>query len=106
MNEASDPAPRLVFNMGKFDDIDEAAGEHNIYFDNILLEATDASNAQKIEAVPTPLEVKVNQIGYRPDSVKTVTVNSKEAESFDVVDAANGETLLRHQLLPYMCPVS
>lgn len=98
MNEASDPAPRLVFNMGKFDDIDEAAGEHNIYFDNILLEATDASNAQKIEAVPTPLEVKVNQIGYRPDSVKTVTVNSKEAESFDVVDAANGETVYSGKL--------
>lgn len=96
MSEDSDPAPRLVFNMGNFegDNIDDTAGvSHNIYFDNILLEVTDASKAQKLESVPIPLEVKVNQVGYKTDSTKSVTVNSENAESFDVVDVSNGDVV-------------
>lgn len=92
MEEESDPAPRFVVNMGAFDG---ASGleAHKIYFDNISLFVTDSSNAQKIVGAPTPIRVKVNQIGYLPDDVKTVIVTAKEDEKFKIVDAETEETV-------------
>lgn len=92
MEEDSDPAPRFVVNMGAFDG---ASGLelHKIYFDNISLFVTDSSNAQQIVGAPTPIQVKVNQIGYLPDDVKTVIVTSKADEKFKIVDAETEETV-------------
>ena len=45
MEETSDPAPRLCFNMGKMDDMTDDPGSHNVYIDNIKLVVKDASNA-------------------------------------------------------------
>lgn len=92
MEENSDPAPRFVVNMGMFDGMSEV-GPHKIYFDNISLFVTDSANAEEIKGAPVPNPVKVNQIGYAPDDVKTVVTTSKEDEKFKVVNAETDETV-------------
>ncbi len=92
MEEESDPAPRLVFNMGKFaEDSDLAA--HKISIDNIKLSVKDGSQAIKIEAVPTPKRVRVNQVGYAPTDKKYVLTASEEEVAFKVVNVETDETV-------------
>ena len=93
MNEDSDPAPRLAINMGAFDENGGDPGPHKIYFDNFSLFVTDSSQAEKIVGAPTPIQVKVNQIGYEPDDYKTVVVTSKDEEKFKIVNAETNETV-------------
>lgn len=93
MEENSDPAPRFVVNMGTQEGQTEVTEAHKIYFDNISLFVTDSSHAEKIVGAPQPIQVKVNQIGYRPDDQKTVVVTAKEDEKFKVVDAETQETM-------------
>ena len=90
MGEDSDPAPRIVFNMGYMDNMTEDPGPHDITFDNIKLVVKDSSSAQKLEGLPDYPNVNVSQIGYRPNDVKTVVVKSGTTEDFKVVDAATG----------------
>ena len=93
MDEDSDPAPRLAINMGAFDENGGDPGAHKIYFDNFSLFVKDSSNADKIEGAPTPIQVKVNQIGYEPEDKKTVIVTSKDDDKFKIVDAETGDTV-------------
>lgn len=92
MEEDSDPAPRFVINMGHYEGEDPLP-EHQVRIDNISLFVVDGSNAEKIEGAPTPIQVKVNQIGYAPDDVKTVITTSKDDEMFKIVKADTGETV-------------
>ncbi len=92
MQDNSDPAPRFVINMGKFEE-DPELSAHTVKVDNISLFVVDGSKAEKIEGAPTPIQVKVNQIGYRPDDVKTVITTSKDDERFKIVKADTGETV-------------
>ncbi len=91
MNEPSDPAPRLVFNLGKMEDMNENPEEHTIYFDNIELGIKDAEKAQKIEAVPVPPRMNTSQIGYKTEDKKTVTIASEKINTFYVINAETGE---------------
>ncbi len=93
MEEDTDPAPRLCFNMGKMEDMDADPGQHNIYFDNIQLVVKDVSNAEIAEEVAEAPLVSVSQIGYLPDDVKTVIVGSDVDETFEVVNIETGETV-------------
>ena len=93
MEEDSDPAPRLCFNMGLAEGMTGSEGVHHIYFDNILLEVVDASNAQQVQALPEALAVNINQVGYEPDDEKVATVTNKEATSFEIVNVESGETV-------------
>ena len=93
MEENSDPAPRFVVNMGALEGTDPVAEAHSIYFDNISLSVTDSSNAQIIEGAPLPIKVKVNQIGYAPDDVKTVITTSKDDNKFKIVDVDTDEVV-------------
>lgn len=93
MEENSDPAPRFVVNMGTQENQEEVTEPHKIYFDNISLFVTDSSNAEKIVGAPTPIQVKVNQIGYKPEDVKTVVATSKDDDKFKIVDAETDETV-------------
>ena len=90
MNEDSDPAPRIVFNMGYMSDMDGDPGEHDITFDNIKLTVKDASGAQQLEGLPDYPKVNVSQIGYLPDDTKTVIVKSRTTDTFKVVDVSGG----------------
>ena len=88
MKEDSDPAPRLVFNMGRIEGMDPDTPAHNIYIDNIKLVVKDASNAQVVNALPDYVKVNINQLGYKPKAKKTVFVErAPEASLFYVCDA-------------------
>ena len=96
MKDPSDPAPRLVFNMGIMKDMDRKnkPGEHHVYIDNICLKVKDPSNAKApaIEALPSYLNVAVNQAGYRLNDEKTVFVKTENnKEDFYVVNAETGK---------------
>ena len=93
MLEDSDPAPRLVFNMGLMEDMDGEPGDHNITFDNVKLTVKDASNAQEVKPLPAPPRMNVSQIGYKPDDTKTVTISSQLINTFYVKNADTGETV-------------
>lgn len=92
MTEDSDPAPRIVFNMGYMDDMTEDPGEHHVYIDNIKLVCKDASNAEKLIAFGEGPEVNTNQIGFAPGDDKTVTT-ADGSDTFEVVDSGSGEAV-------------
>ena len=96
MKDKSDASPRLVFNMGFMDDMDKKnkPSEHHIYIDNICLQVKDPTNAKapEIEALPSYLNVAVNQLGYRINDEKTVFVKTEKGkEDFYVVNAETGK---------------
>ena len=93
MTEESDPAPRLVFNMGLQEDMDSDPGAHAVYFDNILLTVKDSSNAEVLEGLPEYPDVTVNQIGYQTTDIKTVIVKSREETTFSVINADTNESV-------------
>ena len=91
MNETSDPAPRLCFNMGKMDDMTDDPGKHNVYIDNIKLVIKNAENAQTVATIPSYLNVNINQVGYLPEDTKTVFVKTDaDQEDFYVVNNDTG----------------
>ena len=103
MKDPSDPAPRLVFNMGFQKDMDRQnkPGEHHVYIDNICLKVKDPTNAKApaIEALPTYLNVAVNQAGYRINDEKTVFVKTETGkEDFYVVNAETGKIVWQGKL--------
>lgn len=100
MKEESDPAPRIVFNMGKMEDMSSDPGEHKIYIDNIKLVVKDASNAIEVSALPTYVNVAVNQIGYKIDDNKVAVVktDSEGEEEFIICRADTNETVYAGKL--------
>ena len=96
MKDKSDASPRLVFNMGFMDDMEKSnkPSEHHIYIDNICLTVKDPTNAKapEIEALPSYLNVAINQAGYRINDEKTVFVKTEKGkEDFFVVNAETGK---------------
>ncbi len=101
MEEATDPAPRLCINMGNVPEVEggeadpATLGEHQVFFDNFSLKVTDASSAVAAEEDPDATGIRVNQIGYKPNSVKTAVFAGVSIDSgaFKVVKADSGETV-------------
>lgn len=92
MKEQSDPAPRLVFNCGYGGKADKGIGEHQIIFDNMRLELADDSNVVVAKEVD-PTGIRVNQVGFRPDDVKTAVFAdvAMDQDSYSIVDAKSGK---------------
>lgn len=90
--DASDPAPRLVFNCGAFDDT-EGIGEHEIYIDNVSLELVDDSNAVKVEVEEAPSkDININQVGYLPNEKKVAIFRGDTmADEFKVINTETNE---------------
>ena len=85
----SDPAPRLCFNMGKFESNGKLE-EHSIMFDNFDLRCIDDTGYVDGGGVSYP-EINLNQIGYLPDAPKVAVLNGDAiVEKALVVDAASG----------------
>ena len=99
MKDESDPAPRLVFNMGLMEGMTDP-GEHNVFIDNIKLEVKDSSKAQSAQALPEYVSVAVNQLGYTPDDEKVAVVktDSTGEEEFIVCRVDNNETVYAGKL--------
>ena len=88
MNEPSDPAPRMCFNLG---DEGEKQGleEHNVTMDSISLELENAGEVKPAELSGELKNINVNQIGYLPVSDKRAVVRyeGERPSDFDVVSA-------------------
>jgi endoglucanase len=93
MEEASDPAPRLCFNVGSQGDLD-AGTPNKIYLDNFTMTVADASEAMAIESLPEAKNVKVNQLGYNINDVKTVVCKyNRDLDVFEIHDAGTDEVV-------------
>lgn len=88
MEEASDPAPRLCFNMGMPQNGEELS-PHEVHIDNVSLMLLDASGAQTVDTSTDAVDININQIGYRPDEAKVAIFrNAGTDKSFEIIDAA------------------
>ena len=100
MQEATDPSPRLCVNMGRGETMQAEGSDpaalagHKVWFDNFSLTVKDASGAVAAESDPNAMGIRVNQVGYPTNAVKTaVFANlSRDADAFTVVNAETGET--------------
>ena len=101
MSEESDPAPRLVFNMGIWEGMNGDPGEHDIFIDNIKLEVKDVTNAQVLEGLPDYPKVNVSQIGYLPGDSKQVVVKSQNTETFQVIDTSTNKEVYTGSFGPF-----
>lgn len=95
MEEESDPAPRLVYNMGFQDGMTEDPGEHAIYYDNLKLEMIDDSGAAAAETEEESIALAVNQIGYRPSDQKTVVAAGVFADDEFWLEDKDGQEVFR-----------
>ena len=93
MEEESDPAPRLCFNMGKFDGLDNTA--HSVMFDNIDLRCIDDSGYVPGAGFgPAAAAINLNQIGYLPTGYKIAVFHGDAiADKAAVVDVATGSVV-------------
>ena len=104
MEEPSDPAPRLCVNMGFVDTMAEEAllpddiAPHQVYFDNFSLVVENSTGAIADADSTDAAGIRVNQVGYLPEAVKTAVFADLESGSFSVVDAISGETVLEGSL--------
>lgn len=106
MEEGSDPAPRLCFNMGCMDSMAEAGvdpasvEEHSVVLDNLELVVADASAAVAEEAAVEAPHVKINQLGYQTAAKKIAVFSDLEdgVTTFRVVNADSGETAYEGEL--------
>lgn len=99
MEEASDPAPRLCFNMGLYGETDGDIEAHDVTFDNFELYCIDESSRMQSQgAVETP-DIQVNQLGYRPEDSKIAVFRGEEVDSaFSVIDVESGESVFEGKL--------
>lgn len=101
MDEATDPAPRLCFNMGYVHAMEEAGLDasavepHTIMLDNLSLMVVDASGAVADKAAVEIPKAKVNQLGYKPDAAKIAVFADLDEDdtTFAVVNENTGETV-------------
>lgn len=93
MEEVSDPAPRLCFNMGFIND--KAISEtHTVSFDNFELYCIDESGRAGGDSSDNTPKISVNQIGYRPNDTKVAVLRGDEIDSkFSVVDVKTGKSV-------------
>ncbi|MBR6089164.1 MAG: glycoside hydrolase family 9 protein [Anaerolineaceae bacterium] len=100
MNEKSDPAPRLCFNMGLADTMAnagltaETVGPHQVWFDNISLTVLDSSGAVVENDSVKISPIRLNQTGYLPESRKTAVLVGLNADTFKIIKSGTGATLM------------
>ena len=104
MEEDSDPAPRFCLNLGYTSSM-ETAGidkgsveEHTILFDNFRLECTDDSNAETASVGVEAPKIKVNQLGYGTDAIKTVTFSDLEDTGYQIVNVDTDEVVFEGEM--------
>lgn len=93
MEEASDPAPRLCFNMGLVRDTAADIAEHSIYFDNFELYCIDESNRAGAAAEAETPDVQIDQIGYLPGDAKIAVFRGDAIGDSFTVKNADGDVV-------------
>lgn len=95
MEETSDPAPRLCFNVGRFE-TNEKFKEHTMLFDNLDLQCIDDTGYVEGGAVGGAIvqSINLNQIGFLPGAEKVAVLNGDAISTkATVVDAASGSVV-------------
>ena len=95
MEEPSDPAPRLCFNMGKFAN-NSGFKEHTVCFDNFDLRCIDDKGYVEGDTSDGPAAslINLNQVGYLPNAVKVAVMNGDAiSDKASVVDCATGKAV-------------
>lgn len=91
MEEETDVAPRLCFNMGAQEDT-SGIEPHIVTFDNVSVTLIDDSNVIKSEVVDLSKNINVNQVGFMPNARKTAVVRSEGIdETFTIIDSKGQE---------------
>lgn len=86
MEEGTDPAPRLCFNLGTPTGQDKLEA-HSVTIENVILKITDASNIVEAETKDESVACNTNQIGYLPKARKTVVIRSENpGTTFSIKD--------------------
>lgn len=98
MQEASDPAPRLCFNLGDAGK-EQNLGSHEIYIDNVCLTLTDDSGARDVDTTTDEVGVNLNQLGYYPDDAKRAIIRDcSKDDTFSVIDVKTGKEVMTGKL--------
>lgn len=93
MEEESDPAPRLCFNLG-FHEPDGELDSHTVFIDNVELFLIDDSNSETSATEDVGPSININQVGYHTENSKLgIFRDSSLDEKFDVVNVETGETV-------------
>ena len=93
MEGASDPAPRLCFNVGAYEGDGELA-PHQIILDNFEFSVLDGSGRVGAQAAVETPDINISQVGYLPDQTKVATFRGDSiGTEFEVVDAASGKSV-------------
>ncbi|MCR5418632.1 MAG: glycoside hydrolase family 9 protein [Lachnospiraceae bacterium] len=93
MEEESDPAPRLCFNVGKYEG-DGDLGNHVIKIDNLEMYVTDDSGKVASAAGGDAVPILVNQVGYPTGAAKVATFRGDAiGDEFEVVDAESNKSV-------------
>ena len=98
MQEGSDPAPRLCFNIGDASG-SQGLSAHEIYIDNVSLVLTDSSEASEVDMNTGEVNININQLGYRPSDPMFAYVRQGDKDSvFEVIDE-DGKQMLKGTLV-------
>ena len=95
MEEPSNPAPRLCFNMGKFAN-NSGFKEHTVCFDNFDLRCIDDTGYVEGDTSDGPVAslINLNQVGYLPNATKVAVLNGDAITAkASVVDCASGNSV-------------
>ena len=97
MEEKSDPAPRLCFNLGD-EGRSQELKDHDVFIDNVCLVITDSSGAVSGEE-ESEVNILINQVGYRPADFKRVTFRDASLDkNYTLSDAETGKIVYRGSL--------
>ncbi|MCR4943934.1 MAG: glycoside hydrolase family 9 protein [Clostridium sp.] len=93
MEDDTDMAPKLCFNMGKEEGEDLEA--HKVNLSNVSLKLVDASGITDVIEEKEEQKIVLNQLGYIPNSRKEVVFRGADVagKTFNVVSKETGETV-------------
>ncbi len=96
MKEETDIMTKFAFNCGNEG---EELPPHTIYLDNVSIELIDDSAVDYSASRPYEPPIVLNQVGYKPNSVKTAVFRKLSGEtSFSVVNADSNQIVYTGQL--------
>lgn len=94
MEEGSDPAPKLCFNLGNHVGAEPGVEPHKIYIDNVSLKVLDESGKAEAPEEVEENTININQVGYMINDTKIAVFRGEDVDKeFTVVNTANNEVV-------------
>ncbi len=99
MFETTDPAPRMCFNMGLVNGLDQSTAEHHVYLDNFVLTVEDDSERVAGSGEVQMPDIAVNQIGYLPGAYKSATLRKSALnQTAKLINEDTGKSVLEVEI--------